>query len=314
VGGVIGALLVTAVLILAVVGAADFLRTVRAVRRGGGGDRAAALLELAVRGLPARRAQWGAAMLVELDAVPGGRARRRFSLGCVRSAAWMRIAAALDARERGAHRRRAGLLAGVAVALALPVYGLVRYPALGAGRGMWAAAAVLVATLLLYAVCAWALLRGATAAASAARRRAVLAGVAVGAAWLLVLAPGALKQWVLAPLVFALACPIGVAVRTRGGGGTPRRATAAALASGLVGGLLVFVAWATATYLRSGRPYDPQLVRDFHASGARDLASYAVADDLVVALSLLILVPIACSAFGCVAAIVTRPRQRESTR
>src|SRR5207253_9934018 len=44
----------------------------------------------------------------------------------------------------------------------------------------------------------------------------------------------------------------------------------AALWSSLVGGLLVFIVWVSATYLRDGGPYDAGLLRDFDRSGARD--------------------------------------------
>jgi hypothetical protein len=300
------------VLILSVAGAGRIARAIGAVRGAGHGDRAARLLALAIRGLPPQRAQWGKAMLGELHAVRGRRARLRFSFGCVRSALWMRIAATLVARDRGAHRLRAIVLGAVVAALALPVYGLVRYPSLRAAPDAGIDAAVLVATLLVYALTARTLLPGMTAIAAGARRRAALGGLAVGVAWLCVLAPGALKQWVLVPLVFALVCPLGVAVRTARASRDVRAGAAAALASGLVGGLLVFVAWMTASYLRAGGPYDAQLVRDFRASGAHDLASFAVADDLSTALGLLVVIPIVCGAFGCLAGLVNRPRGAES--
>jgi hypothetical protein len=300
------------VLILSVAGAGQLARSIAAVRGAGHGDRAARLLALAIRGLPPQRAQWGEAMLGELHAVRGRRARRRFSIGCVRSALWMRIAATLAARDRGADRLRAVVLAAVMAALALPVYGLVHYPSLRAAPDAGITGAGLVATLLVYALTARTLLPGTTPAAGAARRRAVLGGLAVGAAWLCVLAPGALKQWVLAPLVLALVCPLGVAVRTARASRDVRAGAAAALASGLVGGLLAFVVWMTASYLQAGGPYDPQLVRDFRASGAHDLASFAVADDLSTALGLLVVIPIVCGAFGCIAGLVNRPRGAES--
>ena len=85
-GRVIGSLLVIAVLILVAAGAGRVARAIGAVRGAAADDRAARLLALAIRGLPPQRALWGEAMLGELHAVRGGRARRRFSLGCVRSA------------------------------------------------------------------------------------------------------------------------------------------------------------------------------------------------------------------------------------
>jgi hypothetical protein len=57
-----------------------------------------------------------------------------------------------------------------------------------------------------------------------------------------------------------------------------RTATHAALWSGLLGGLVVFVVWTTASYLRGGRPYGPGLLHDFHRSGATNLGACAVAE------------------------------------
>ena len=83
-----------------------------------------------------------------------------------------------------------------------------------------------------------------------------------------------------------------------------RSATHAACWSGLVGGLLVFVVWVVAAYLSAGGPYDPQLVRDFHRSGAHDLATYAVGDDLGAGMSMLVLVPTVAYVLGSLSARV----------
>ena len=56
------------------------------------------------------------------------------------------------------------------------------------------------------------------------------------------------------------------------------------------------------TYANEGRPYDAGLVRDFHASGAHDLATYAVSDDLGSGLVLLVLVPTVALALGSLGA------------
>jgi hypothetical protein len=80
--------------------------------------------------------------------------------------------------------------------------------------------------------------------------------------------------------------------------------TRAALWSGIVGGLVVFIVWVAATYLGDGRPYDPALVRDFHRSGAHDLATYAVSDDLGSGLFLLVVIPVVALALGSLGARV----------
>jgi hypothetical protein len=278
-------------------------RACRALRVRGDGDRAAAVLALAVRGLPAGRADWGRAMVAELDAARGPRERRRFSRGCARAVAVMRLRAALGGPHRDGAGVRAVVLAAAAAALALAGYGLIRYPLLRADAGARVSVVVLLAVLLGYAVCAIGLSRGTTAAAAGARRLGLLGGLAVGAAWLMVAFPTpSLKAWVAAPLLVAVLAPAGVAVLAGRASGDARAATAAALWCGLVGGLLVFVVWVTATYLQDGGPFDPQLIRDFHASGARDLTTYAVGDNLGGALGMLVIVPVVALAFGSLAA------------
>jgi len=54
-------------------------------------------------------------------------------------------------------------------------------------------------------------------------------------------------------------------------------------------------------------------VRDFHASGARDLVTYAVSDDLGGALTMLVIIPVVALALGSLTsgpASATRHAQR----
>ncbi len=242
-------------------------------------------------------------MRVELDQARGARARWAFGLGCTRAAIALRIRATVGAPDRGANGTRAVLLGAVAAALGLGMYGPLRYPGLPSTAG-WAPGAVLVVTLAAYALGALTLLRGTTGEAAGARRRGVLAGVAIGAAWLIVLAPGDLKAWVAVPLMISLICPPVLAAATARAAPGAGTGLAAALWSGLVGGLLVFVVWATATYLNARGPHDRQLIRDFHHSGAHDLATYAVSDGLNSGLTLLLVIPILCLAFGSLAGLI----------
>jgi hypothetical protein len=285
-----------------VVWAPPGVRAIRAARGRLGADRAAGVLALAVRALPAGRAAWGEAMLVELHHAEGRRARWEFSLGCVRASASIRIRAAVSARDRDATGMRAILLSTVAVALGLAIYGLVRYPGLLAPSSAWPMAAVLVAVLVAYALCALTLLRGPKPHAARARGVGVIAGVVTGVAWLVVLSPTtALKTWVLAPLVITVASPTTVAIFTARASRDRTIATAVALWSGVVGGLVVFVTWVGATYLNHGRPYDSQLIRDFRHSGQHYLGTYAVSANLDVAVSLLVVIPVVCLALGSLA-------------
>jgi hypothetical protein len=110
--------------------------------------------------------------------------------------------------------------------------------------------------------------------------------------------PPLLRVWVFVPLAAAMLVPAGLAAITGWSTGNARIAAAAALWSGLVGGLLVFVIWVTDAYAEDGRPYDAQLVRDFHRSGAHDLTSYAIGDSIGAALGLLLVIPVVALALG----------------
>ena len=278
-------------------------RGLRTVRASGGTDGAARLLARAVGGLPERRASWGAAMQAELEEIGDARERRRYSLGCVRAVIAIRIVETVTPARRDGWGLRVAVLGAVAAAAALAAYGVVRYPGLRAGNGPWAAVAFLLVALLVYAGSALAMSPGTTRAAGLARRHGLIGGVLVGAAWLVVLHPTApLKEWVAVPLAAALLVPAGLAALTARTTGDPRAARATAAWAGLIGGLLAFVVWVTATYLRAGGPYDAQLLRDFHASRSHDLVAYAVGGDLGTALGLLALIPLLTVALGSLTA------------
>jgi hypothetical protein len=304
---VIGGVFLIAVLALVYARAAPAaLRTLRATRVGEHRDRAALMLALAVGGLPPGRADWGQAMLGELDEAHGSWARWRFSLGCTNAVLKMRVRESAGGSHRDGALVRATVLGAVAAALALGGYGLVRYPLLADGDGARAALLTLLATLAAYAACALCLSRGMTPRAVVARRYGLRGGVALGAAWLVVIFPTApLKEWVFVPLAMAMLGPACVAVLAGRATRDAKAATGASMWCGLVGGLVVFVIWVTATYLHDGRPFDPQLIRDFHASGAPDLTAYAVSDNLGGALGMLLMIPVIALAAGSLAARIT---------
>jgi hypothetical protein len=282
---------------------------VRAARRARGnaeGDAPAKLLAFAVTGLPETHRHWGRAMCAELATVCGRGPRWRFSLGCARAAGMIRARVTLTSRERGGGGLRAVIGVGVSAVVALGGYGLVRYPGLRSGDASIAAVAF-VALLLTYGAVTLALSRGTGLHQVAARRHGLVGGVVIGAAWLVVLSPTeTLKEWVLVPLMIALLGPGCVAALAARRGERATAGTRAALWSGIVGGLLVFTVWMTATYVRDGRPYDAQLLRDFPRSGAPDLATLAVSDALASALTLLVLIPLAAVAFGALGARLPR--------
>ena len=144
-----------------------------------------------------------------------------------------------------------------------------------------------------------------------ARRYGLVGGLAVGGAWFAILSPThVFKAWVALPLVVVLLGPACTAALAGRAARQPRAAAHAALWSGIVGGLVVFAVWMTATYARAGRPYDVGLLRDFHRSGATSLPAYAVADDFGSGLVLLILVPIVAVALGSLAGQVAAGASR----
>jgi hypothetical protein len=274
---------------------------VRGVRAGStaDGDRARLVLVIAVRGLPADRADWAQAMLVELDRVEGRRARWQFSLGC----AWASTRIRSQALEPGGALLRTVVLGSAAIAFALVGYGLVHYPGLRSEPNVWGAMILFLATLLIYSAITVLLSRGESERSVAARRYGLAGGLAVGVGWLLgVEPPSAVKGWVFLPLLVALLGPAIVAAVAGRSRDDSRTGILAALWSGLVGGLAVFIVWVTMTYANAGGPYDSGLIRDFHNSGARDLSTYAVSDNLGSGLVMLLMIPAVALALGSVTA------------
>jgi hypothetical protein len=267
----------------------------RGFRGGRGHDPARRLVGVAIRGLPVHRRDWGQAMLEELDQVHERRARWRFGLGCAWAAARIR----LESPGSGGAGLRAVILGCAALALALVGYGFVRYPGLRSEPNFWGACTIFLATLLAYAALALLFARGVSHQAIAARRFGIGGGLATGAGWLLGLAPPtALKAWVFLPLLIALVGPALVATIVGHRSRDCRTGTLTALWSGLVAGLTVFIVWTIVTYANAGGPYDSGLVRDFGQSGAHDLRTYAIGDNLGSGLVLLLVIPTVALAIG----------------
>jgi hypothetical protein len=284
------------------------------IRAQAASDRPERLLAMAVQWVPSERAEWGRAMLAELPGVGGARARWSFSLGCSRAVIALRVRTSLMAPERGGRAERAVVLGAIATAVALAAYGLARYPGLRSGSGTWIALATFLVIIAGYTFAALTLSRGTTARARTSRRHGLVAGLGIGAAWLLILAPAEVsKSFVFVPLAVALLGPLAVAYVAGRTSGDARAGTAAAIWSGLAGGLLVFIVWVGATYRDDGRPYDAQLLRDFHRSGSHDLAAYAVSDNLGAAVGLLVIIPVVALALGSLSARLAVARTTATT-
>jgi hypothetical protein len=259
------------------------------------------VLEAAVRLLPAERAPWGRAMVGELSQLHGRSSRRRFAAGCLRA-----ILLVPRTPEAPARSLVDIVVLAAVGCVGLVAWGLVRYPGLRTGAGVWVAVAAFLTALAAYLLTALVVVGRLTEPRGRLLRLVLLGGSAVAVLWLLVgvaatssRVPGVLPV-VLIPLV-------SLAV---GGVGAWRGRSAAAgrqvvLLAALLAGLLLFLGWVGPAVLTGGQPYDPGLVRDFRASGAPDLATYAVDDALGAGMMLLLLVPLLTWTLGSAGAAWT---------
>jgi hypothetical protein len=247
------------------------------------------VLAAAVRLLPADRAPWGRAMIAELGHLHGRSSRRRFVAGCLR-------AIVLAPRATDEHGRSlVGVIAAAAAGcVGLVAYGLIHYPGLHTGPGIWVATAAFLAALVVYLLTAVVVVGRLTGP----RRQALvpltlIGGAAVAVLWWLV-GVAAASSWVPGVLPVVL-IPVG-SVALGGVAAWRGRSAAAgrqvAVLAALLAGPLLVLGWVGVAVLTGGQPYVPGLVRDFHASGAPDLATYAVDDNLGTGMMLLLLVPL----------------------
>ncbi len=261
-------------------------------------DGPSVLVAVASRLLAHDEVDWARAMTGELPHVTGRLERWRFALGCVGTALF------LPMRRPGV----VGLVVGLAVMDAAEVaWALARFAGLRTAFGTWAAVAACAAVLLLYVVAGAALARRLHRGPTEPTRTALLGGLVVALTWVglgATTSTGATAYGGLPMLVgFPLAClAIGAVGTRRGGSAAGRRGVALAA---VVAGLGCFLVWTGETVAGSGRPYDPGLLRDFHTSGAPDLATYAVSDSLGSAMMLLLVVPMLTLVLGLVGASVT---------
>ncbi len=246
------------------------------------------------------RDDWGRAMRAELAAVPRGMQRRRFALGCVGA-----LLVGLPALAWAG-------LAAAAAALGIVAAALVRFPGLVTGLGTWLAIGFFVVVVVAYVVGAAGL--SVRLERSMLLRGAVLAGASIAGAWWAV---GLVASEGAPPLMSTAMLVLGPGVAgVAGAWGTVRVSWAVGVQcvglASLLAGFLLFFLWGGQTVAFAGRPYDPGLVRDFHTSGAPDLATYAVSDSLGSAMMLLLLVPLVslvAAAAGAMVATCARRRR-----
>jgi hypothetical protein len=250
-------------------------------------------------------------MRAELDQVVGATKRWQFSVGCTWAAAVIQARTTLGSRERGGEVLRFVVFAGITSSVGLVAYALVHYPGLRTGVVTWASMAVFLVVLFVYGTVTMSLSRGVSPEISLPRRYGLAGGLIIGGAWLAALSPPQdLKAWVAFPLVVALFGPACVAALAGRQHDDVRIGTRAALWTGIVGGLGVFIVWATTTYASAGGPYDAGTLRDFRNSHATDLTTYVVSDNLGSALVLLLLIPTFALAVGSLTAQIASRTSR----
>jgi hypothetical protein len=263
--------------------------------------------------LGGERSDWGRAMRGELAGVTDSRSRWRFALGCLR-------AAALAPPGPGSSGRFvvSAVAAAAAGCAVLVGYSLVRYPGLVTGVGTWAELAIFLAVLASYLLTTSVVLRRIDARSAGSVRVAVITGAVLAIFWTsasVLLATRAPTSAFLASWLAVPAASLSVGIVGSWQGRDVRTGRQAALLAAAAAGLLVFGGWVLYTALSGGRPYDAGMVRDFHSSGAPDLATYAVSDNLGSAMMLLLIVPVLATGFGVLGAAVTvRLRAGRDTR
>jgi hypothetical protein len=263
-------------------------------------DAPARLLARATAFLAADRADWGRAMIGELEHLHERPKRWRFAVGCLAATLLL-----FPARRAGAARLMIALvLAAVAGCAGLVGYSLLRYPAILTGGRTWPALIVFGAVLAGLSLLTVVLMRGGAPAGLA-----LAGGLGTATVWILfgytavTYAPARpTVSWLLLALPLA---PLVVGAAATRHGGTGAAGRRAALLSAVVTGLALFLTLAGIALATAGGPYDPGQLRDFPGSRFPDIATYAVSDNLGTAMSLLLLATTLTATLGCAAATAT---------
>ena len=263
-------------------------------RYSGGGGVPGVVVGWAARLLAADRAEWGQAMVGELEECKGA-GRWRFALGCVLAAV------VLPRREVGGRWVVAWVVVASMASAGLVGCGFVRYPGMVTGTGGWLALATFAVVLVGFVVVA-----GASAGQSPIGITGFVCGCALAGVWIVVGAV-ALSARSAASMFALLVLPlVSIAVGVVGARRVRTRTAARrmVLVSAVVAALAVFLVLAADTLITGGRPYDAGQLRDFAASGSPDLATYAVSDDLGTAMVLLLLMSGTTTLLGTAGAAV----------
>ena len=273
-------------------------------------DLPAALTTIAGLLLPAGRRDWASALTGELAELESPVKRWRFAINC------LRVAVTAPASPGSPGRQVIRALTGAAVAcVAMVGYALARYPDLRSGTRSWLAVLAFLLVLAGYLLAARLLVARLGVRSGFGTSIAAVGAALVGALWIGI----GLGSSSTGPGYLSLACTIALAAVPICLGWLATRRTrsrsagiASSLLCALLAGLAVFLSWTGDTLLTAGRPYDPGLIRDFHSSGAHDLASYAVNDNLGSAMMLLLLVPLLTAILGYLGSMLAGPMRASS--
>lgn len=273
-----------------------------AVRRPGGsvtGDP----LAIASALIPPAAEGWLEAMRAESAAIADPRERRQFVRGCSKAIVFGRLP-----RDRMTTATQSVVAVAITIAIGLAVFGLLRYP--GLRSGWWAAdVAVFLVALGVHGALGG---RLALLGSPRARRIGLLAALpAAGMAAAAAESSGAVS-YTLALAVLALPAVAGstaARLERRVGSGVVAAGTACVLAS-----LLTFIAFVSVTYIENGGAPTPTLLAQFHHSGVRDYATWAVGDNLGGAVFMLGFVLLLGASLGMGAASVAPPRVSSTRR
>jgi hypothetical protein len=265
---------------------------------GGRVDIPAVVVEWAARLLAVDRAEWGQAMLGELEQYKGS-ARWRFALGCATAVV------GLPRRSGNGRWVIASVLVASIASAGLVSYSFVRYPGMVTGAGTWMALAAFAVVLAGYVGIAGVTTRQPSIGITELVSGCALAGlsIAVGAVEVSTRSKASMLLLLIIPLASIV---VGVVAARRGR--TRPVARRAALVSAVVASLAVFLVLATDVLVTGGRPYDAGQLRDFATSGYPDMATYVVNDDLGTAMVLLLLMSVITALLGSAGATLATRR------
>jgi hypothetical protein len=251
----------------------------------------------------ADRREWIEAMIAECQSIDDDAERGRFARSCLRGALFVTSGDSTSA----AVFIVIGAL--VAVAAALAVYALTHYPGLRTGVSWLVYVAAFVAALTLYFIAG---VYAAGIGNARARRIGILCGLlALPFSWTAARFSGAgsvaVGMSTLLLPAFAALCAIATE-RTRA------NATAAAMCSAVVAGLLAFIGLAATSYAMSSNHPTAQMLREFRASGVHDYRTWMVGDNLGGACFMLLFVAVVGLPLGILVAQLAGRENPDATR